>query len=402
MLATASATTLDEAACDRHVATQHLGVAPTHPHLDPPLRRTVFLALRDLKFARGRFALVGLVIGLVALMATLLSGLANGLVDDGISGLRAMPLTHLAFQDGADSTFSRSTLTDANLKAYEKLDDVDVSALGVSFFNAKRDNGSTIDMALFGIPEDSFLVPDGQARDALTGEPGLVLSEDFEEEGIEVGDTLTVVGIDEQLPVLGFTYSGSYGHVPVAFTSLETWQDLLYGDNAKGRFSAIALNSDDGDVSFTPAEQATGTVAETKEDAYVGSPGYSGETSTMSLIENFLLLISALIVGAFFTVWTVQRASQIALLKALGASSSYVVRDALGQMAIVLVSTAVAGSLLAVAIGSLVGGNAPFRLAPGPIITTIGLLILFGMVGCLIAVRRITSVDPIVALRSQP
>ena len=362
----------------------------------------MFLALRDLKFARGRFALVGLVIGLVALMATLLSGLANGLVDDGISGLRAMPLTHLAFQDGADSTFSRSTLTDANLKAYEKLYDVDVSALGVSFFNAKRDNGSTIDMALFGIPEDSFLVPDGQARDALTGEPGLVLSEDFEEEGIEVGDTLTVVGIDEQLPVLGFTYSGSYGHVPVAFTSLETWQDLLYGDNAKGRFSAIALNSDDGDVSFTPAEQATGTVAETKEDAYVGSPGYSGETSTMSLIENFLLLISALIVGAFFTVWTVQRASQIALLKALGASSSYVVRDALGQMAIVLVSTAVAGSLLAVAIGSLVGGNAPFRLAPGPIITTIGLLILFGMVGCLIAVRRITSVDPIVALRSQP
>ena len=40
----------------------------------------MFLALRDLRFARGRFALVGLVIGLVALMATLLSGLANGLV----------------------------------------------------------------------------------------------------------------------------------------------------------------------------------------------------------------------------------------------------------------------------------------------------------------------------------
>ena len=361
----------------------------------------MFLALRDLKFARGRFALVGLVIGLVALMATLLSGLANGLVDDGISGLRAMPLTHLAFQSGADATFSRSTLTDANLEAYEKLDGVDVSALGVSFFNAKRDNGSTIDMALFGIPEDSFLVPEGQAREALTGEPGLVLSEDFKEEGIKVGDTLTVVGIDEKLPVLGFTYSGSYGHVPVAFTSLGTWQDLLYGDNAKGRFSAIALNSDD-DASFAAAEKATGTVAETKEDAYVGSPGYSGETSTMSLIENFLLLISTLIVGAFFTVWTVQRASQIALLKALGASSSYVVRDALGQMAIVLVSTAVAGSLLAVAIGSLVGGNAPFRLAPGPILTSIGLLILFGMIGCSIAVRRITSVDPIVALRSQP
>ncbi len=47
-------------------------------------------------------------------------------------------------------------------------------------------------------------------------------------------------------------------------------------------------------------------MAETREDAFVGSPGYPGETSTMSLIQNFLLLISALIVGAFFTVWTVQ------------------------------------------------------------------------------------------------
>ncbi len=361
----------------------------------------MFLALRDLKFARGRFALVGLVIGLVALMATLLSGLANGLVDDGISGLRALPMTHLAFQPGADSTFSRSTLTDANLKAYEKLDGVDASALGVSFFNAKRANGQTIDMALFGIPEDSFLAPRGEAKQSLKGRPGIVLSHEFEEEGIEVGDMLTVVGIDQELPVLGFTYSGSYGHVPIAFTSLETWQDLLYGNNAKGRFSAIALKAGDG-ADFAAAEKASDTEAETKDAAYAGSPGYTGETSTMSLIQNFLLLISALIVGAFFTVWTVQRASQIALLKALGASRAYVLRDALGQMAIVLVSTAVLGSLLAVAIGSLVGGNAPFRLAAGPILTTIGLLIVFGMVGCLIAVRRITSVDPIVALRSQP
>lgn len=56
----------------------------------------MFLALRDLRFARGRFALVGWSL-LVALMATLLSGLANGLVDDGISGLRNLPLTNLAF-----------------------------------------------------------------------------------------------------------------------------------------------------------------------------------------------------------------------------------------------------------------------------------------------------------------
>ncbi|CCM65636.1 MULTISPECIES: ABC transporter permease [Candidatus Microthrix] len=361
----------------------------------------MFLALRDLRFARGRFALVGLVIGLVALMATLLSGLANGLVDDGISGLRNLPLTNLAFQPGADGTFSRSTLTDANLQAFEGLDGVQASPIGVSFFNAKKADGSTIDMALFGISENSFLAPAGEAKRSLAGPPGIILSHEFEAEGLSVGDELTIVGVDERLPVLGFTYSGSYGHVPIAFTSLSTWQSLLYGNNAKGRFSAIALKAPDG-MSFTSAEKASDTEVISKVAAYAGSPGYTGETSTMSLIQNFLVVISALIVGAFFTVWTVQRTGQIGLLKALGASNGYVLRDALGQMAIVLVGTVATGSLVAVGLGQFVGGEAPFRLAAGPILTSMGLLIVFGLVGCLIAVRRITSVDPIVALRSQP
>lgn len=361
----------------------------------------MFVALRDLWFARGRFALVGVVIGLVALMATLLSGLANGLVDDGISGLRQLPLTHLAFQPGADSTFSRSNLTQANLDPWDGQDGIEASPVGVSFFNARRSDGSTIDMALFGVPADSFLVPPGQAQASLKGPPGLILSDRFEAEGLQVGDEVTVVGIEKTLPILGFTFSGSYGHVDIAFTTLDTWQELLYGDNARDRFSAIAISADNTD-SFASIDAAAGTQVETKQAAYQGSPGFSGETQTMSLIRGFLLLISALIVGAFFTVWTVQRAGEIGLLKALGASSGYVIRDALGQMAIVLVVATAFGAASAVALGQLIGSSSiPFRLEATPIMTSVGLLIGFGLLGCLIAVRRITAVDPIVALRSR-
>lgn len=359
----------------------------------------MFVALRDLWFAKGRFALVGLVIGLLALMATLLSGLANGLVDDGISGLRRLPLTHLAFQPGSESTFSRSTLNDTNMEPWEDVDDVEASPLGVSFFNARAD-GSTIDMALFGVTPDSFLVPDQEARDSLSGEPGLVLSNEFEEDGLEVGDEVTVVGIEKKLPILGFTYSGSYGHVDIAFASLETWQELLYGDQANDRFSAVAISADGSD-GFATLDEAAETQTVTKTQAYDGSPGFSAETATMDLIRGFLVLISALVVGSFFTVWTVQRTGEIGLLKALGASTGYVIRDALGQMAIVLVVFTGVGSAVAVGIGQMVGSGIPFRLEASPIITSIGLLVGFGLVGCLIALRRITSVDPIVALRSR-
>jgi putative ABC transport system permease protein len=364
----------------------------------------MFLALRDLRVAKGRFALVGVVIGLIALLSTVLSGLANGLVDDGISGLRALPLNHLALQPGAQSSFSRSTLTDQNLAPWEALaekdDGVEVTPLGVSFFNAQRPNGETIDLALFGVAPGSFLAPRAEARSALEGRPGLVLSEDLRTAGVELGEELTIVGVDVALPVLGFTYSGSYGHVDLAFSSLETWQSLVYGDNAKGRFSAIAIRSD-GERSFAAVDEAAGTDTETKQEAYAGSPGYAAESATMSLIRGFLLVISALVVGAFFTVWTIQRSRQIGLLKALGATNLYVLRDSLGQLAIVLVASVLAGAALAVGLGAIVPDDVPFSLQPGPIVTSVAALVVLGMAGSLVALRRITSVDPIVAMSNE-
>ncbi len=359
----------------------------------------MFVALRDLRFAKGRFALVGLVIGLVALMATLLSGLANGLVDDGISGLRRLPATHLVFQEGADSTFSRSTLRPDSLDAFDGVEGVEATPIGVSFLNARQPDGQTIDIALFGVAADSFLAVTDEAKDALVGAPGLILSDRFEAEGVEVGDELTVVGVEQTLPVLGFTFSGSYGHVDIAFSSLETWQDLHYGQDADGRFSAIAIRSAGGtDLAALAGPDVT---VESKEATYQGSPGFAGETQTMSLIRGFLLAISALIVGAFFTVWTVQRAGEIGTLKALGASATYVVKDAVGQMAVVLVLSTTAGAAIAIGLGQFVGGAVPFRLEAIPILTSLLLLIVLGIAGCFIAVRRITSVDPILALRAK-
>ena len=363
----------------------------------------MYVAVRELRAARGRFALVGLVIGLVAMMATLLSGLAGGLVDDGISGLRRLPMTDLSFQSGAQETFSRSTLAPESAGAWDDVEGVEASPIGMSFLNARQQDGSTVDIAVFGVPEDSFLAPRHDAEHALAGPPGLVLSEDLRAQGIEVGDVLTIVGVDEELPVLGFTYAGSYGHVDIAFTQLHTWQGLLYGDNARGRFSAIALRADDPQTVANAADDIDArsqleTV--TKEQAYDGSPGFAGETSTMTMIRGFLLVISALIVGAFFIVWTMQRARQIALLKALGASRWYVVRDAVGQLAIVLVGAAVAGGAVAFGLGRLVGASSvPFHLMLGPALLTLALLVAFGLLGCLAGLRRVTSVDPAMSLR---
>lgn len=359
----------------------------------------MYVALRDLRAARGRFALVGLVIALIALLSTLLSGLAAGLVDDGISGLRRLPMTDLAMEPGSGGSFSRSTLTLENLTPWQHLPGVEASPLGVSFANAKRANGKRVSIALLGVPADSFLVTRPQVRDALADRAGLVLDRDLRAEGLRVGDRVTISGSDTKLPVLGFADTGSYGHVDIAFTQLSTWQQVFYGGAARGRVSAVALRIDDP-AATVGMDTAAGTETLTKEASYAGAPGYLGETRTMSLIRDFLLVISSLVVGAFFVVWTVQRTRQIALLKALGASTGYVLRDALGQIAVVLVTAAALGAGIGWAGGlAIEGGAVPFRLQPGPVLLSMLLLVGLGLAGCLVAVRRITRVDPAGALR---
>ena len=58
----------------------------------------MFIAIRDLAFAKGRFLLMGLVIALVAFLVTILSGMSAGLIKNNISGLIELPATHIAFE----------------------------------------------------------------------------------------------------------------------------------------------------------------------------------------------------------------------------------------------------------------------------------------------------------------
>jgi putative ABC transport system permease protein len=363
----------------------------------------MFLALRDLRRMWRRFLLVGAVVGLVATLGTVLAGLADGLVRDGISGLRSLPVTDFAFAPHSDAVFSRSTLDDRALGPWQDAPGVDATPIGVSFVNAAAERGGpSLDIALFGVEPDGFLAPRGAGT--RPGEPlaGLLLSDELREDGVKVGDRYRIGGSGVTLPVLGFTSAGSYGHAPIAYTALREWQAIAYGNDPRGRFSAVALRVP-GDTDAAAIARTSDTELVTKRGAYDGSPGYTAETATMTLIRGFLVVISALIVGAFFTVLTVQRTRQIGLLKAMGASTSYVVRDGVAQMTIVVALATVAGAALGTAIvAALAGGPVPVALDAGSIVASAALLVVTGIAGSLVAMRRIARIPPAIALGVEP
>ncbi|GHJ43742.1 hypothetical protein Cs7R123_10840 [Catellatospora sp. TT07R-123] len=127
----------------------------------------VFLAVRELRFARARFALMGAVIALIAVLMVLLSGLSQGLVRDGVSGLQQLPVTSLAFSHGVarDAAFTRSVIGLDTVDSWSRQPGVTQAApFGSALINARSGSGVEIDLALFGVEPDSFLAPEGRQR----------------------------------------------------------------------------------------------------------------------------------------------------------------------------------------------------------------------------------------------
>jgi putative ABC transport system permease protein len=371
-----------------------------------------FLALRELRFAKGRFALMGLVVSLIAVLMVLLSGLSVGLVNDGVSGLQRLPVTSFAFQDNVEksSAFSRSVVTTDAAEKWAQQPGVDAAApFGNTLVNGRAGDGIEIDLALFGVEPGSFLDPEADRGEALSSDGQVVLAESAETEDIAIGDNVVLEPSGQELEVVGFlSDQHTFGHVDVGYVTLRSWQQakagLGDGDELPGRVleeaTAIAVRADSvADVDLAAGDEEIGTTSLTLEDSFGASPGYSAETSTLQLIQVFLYVISALVVGAFFTVLTIQRKGEIAVLRALGASTRYLLRESILQSIVLLAVSAAAGVLASVGLGAAIGATEmPFALDAGAIAGATVLLLVLGVLGAGLAVLRVTRVDPLSAL----
>ena len=372
----------------------------------------MFLALRELSFARGRFLLMGSVIALIAMLMVLLSGLSVGLANDGVSGLQRLPVTSFAFQKDVskDSAFSRSVVGMDAVEAWRGQGGVAQAApFGNTLVNARTDRGVEIDLTLFGVETGSFLDPEVAQGTRLGGEGEVVVSGTAADKGVQLGDTIIIEPTGKKLRVVGVLKNQhTFGHVDIGYLPLRTWQEakagVREGDAIAPRvyeeLTAVAGQAKDGaQVALAAGDKAAGTTALTRKDSYGASPGYTAETSTLQLIQGFLYAISALVVGAFFTVIIINRRSEIAVLRALGASTAYLIRDSLVQSSVLLAVSAAVGIGIGLGVGAGLTSTAmPFALDAWPIVGATALLLVLGLVGAVAAVLRITRVDPLTAL----
>ncbi|WP_018680483.1 ABC transporter permease [Actinokineospora enzanensis] len=342
----------------------------------------MFVAWRDLRFAKGRFALMGAVIVLITLLVGLLSGLTAGLGRQNVSGITGLAADLIVF-GGAEPSYADSTVTDDQLRQWAAAPGVTrAEPLGIAMTKATAGDTNAA-VAIFGVRPGFAHVDDRSV--VLSTKAATDLD-------VWPGDTIRLAG--QSLTVAEVAGDDYFSHTPVVWTSLQTWQKLSPGAAA----TVIAVSGNGVDVAAVDAAAGTTTVSKDESLDAIGS--YRSENGSLQLMRGFLFAISALVIGAFFTVWTIQRSGDIAVLKALGAATAYLLRDALGQALVLLIGGTAIGTAAAVGLGTLVGGSVPFLLTPATVLTPAAVMVLLGALGAALSIRRIAAVDPLTALGS--
>ncbi|RLY92349.1 hypothetical protein CWC38_11305 [Kocuria tytonicola] len=370
----------------------------------------MFLSLRDITFAKGRFALLATVVALITLLLVLLTGLTNGLGHQNTSALEKLEAQRIVLTappgDSGTPSFTTSSIDQKQVDTWKDAVGEDkVERLGITQTSIRSGAESSDDAAAKRSDATAAaamaLEPGTDLASGVTatsganhpGEGEAVLSETLAEDmKVSVGDTVSMGG--KALKVAGVAENEYYSHVPVAWMSMADFPAVAHTAPDE-QATALALTTQDVPEA-TPGD--TDTVALSTKDSLAALPAYQSERGSLLMMQGFLYGISALVVISFLTVWTIQRTRDIAVLRALGASRGYVVRDSLVQAAVVLTLGVLVGGALGLLGGMLAGSAVPFELSAASVaLPMVGVLVL-GLLGSLLAVRRVSTVDPMIAL----
>lgn len=357
----------------------------------------MFVAWRDLLFARGRFALITSVVILITLLIGMLSGLMNGLRGQNISAIADLGDNRIVFSrpaGGSALSYNDSVITQDQLAAWTSAaNGAPMQPIGIAMGRVAYGDSQTT-FTLFGVQPD-FRDASG---DVAPRQPGEVTLSKAAADKLHVtaGATVSIAGSNYR--VASVRGDAWFSHTPVIWMNLSDWRTYSAATGAPNSAATVLAVHGIGDDAVATVNQAANTVTTSVSGSFNAIGGYKSENGSLMMMLGMLLAISGLVIGAFFTVWTIQRTSDIAILKALGASKWVLMRDALGQALMVLAAGVGVGIGLTAVLGKIAEGFAPFVVSLSTTVVPGLIVVGLGIAGAASALRIISKSSPLAAM----
>lgn len=353
----------------------------------------MFLAWKEIRYAKLRYGLIVGIMILVGYVVFMLSGLANGLADG----------NRTAIDDWRASTIilSEDSNKIANASQLQKKDVDRVTAkekAGVGIYSTaveEKSGGEKTNVSIFGTDNNAFIVPKIIKGRLYKNNNEVIVSENLLSEGYKLNQKIKIN--DQTLKIVGVTKETTYTLAPVIYLDHSTFKALKYGSQPTGN-EPINLIVTKGKTTIDNPNGQTKLDKMTPETFIENIPGYTPEKLTLNTMIYFLFIVVTAIIGIFMYVITLQKTAIFGVMKAQGVSTSYLVRSILAQAFLVGIIGVFVAVALSVGTSLVLTSAMPFSVHWTEWALYSVILVFVAMIGGLFSMRTVTKVDPVTAI----
>lgn len=183
-----------------------------------------------------------------------------------------------------------------------------------------------------------------------------------------------------------------YAHSSIVLMDQKGFQDinrqyaLFYPVNTLSQQEEKQINDIPG-IKVTSTDELKANIA-----------SYQAEQAPLKMMVMSLFVITAIVLSAFFYVMTIQKVSEIGILKAIGIKTRHLLTSLLLQILIVTLLSVVISVGIIAGIAMILPVTMPFHLNTINYILVIGIFIIVAIVGALLSFIKVVKVDPIEAI----
>ncbi len=365
----------------------------------------MFLAWNEIKKNKKKFILIINIIVLISYLTFFLLGLAYGLAKDNTTAIELWNAKQIVLSEGSNSNLLASRINYSEIKNFDKetASPINISRNTVYLNDDKEKN---INISIIGVDYNSKIAPllvEGNMPKEMYD---VVATIDFKlENKAKVGDTIKLAQSDTKFKICGFSKSGKFSVAPVIYTNLYVNSLSTKTKNSKIKKEIIT------DINKKPkiingivlTEKYKGSLNEDLELITIKKlikaiPGYIPQVLTFSLMIGFLVFISAIILGVFLYILTIQKKTIFGIMKIQGISNFYIYKSVILQTLILVFIGVGTGLLLTYITGALLPIAVPFKSNTTYFILIGITIVVTSLIGVIFSIISVSKVDPLEAL----
>jgi putative ABC transport system permease protein len=365
----------------------------------------MFLALKEMRRAKARFALLMGSIGLLVFLVLFQQSLQTGLISGFVGGVRNQSAPVIVYSVDGRRNLQGGVLVpdlEAQVRGVEGIGMV--GRLSLATFTAQA-GGHETDASVIGYDDVALGAPRELAQGRYPDKPGeAVADESGASNGFAIGDVVTLDPAGFAITVVGLARDVQINVQPTLFVPYATYEAAVrsrFPDATTVVPNALAVSPASGVSDATLVARINALSddldALTRADAAAKTPGVATVKQSFSVIFLLYGLVVPFLTGLFFLILTFQKSNSLTLLRAIGAPSSRLVTSLLIQVLIVIAGGLVIGVALYAPLSQQQLGSISLRFETGAVIFWSILLLVFGLLSSLVSARRVLAIDPVAA-----